>query len=276
MKCYEEQYCSILKDIMENGTEELNERTGVKTKRLANQIIQVDLQKEFPILRSRQVFWKSAIEEILWIMQAQSNNIKDLRPHIWDKWASEDGSIGKSYGYQVSKPVHTTQGGVNVTYDSQVHYVLQTLKRDPSDRRCVINLWDCEELSEMNLNPCCFSSVWNLDGGKLNCLLTQRSGDYPVGVVFNTTQYAALTILFANELKVEPGNLLHVIADAHIYENQYEGAYKILDNYEKLSFKMDKPAKLVAPHKRFWDVTIEDILLENYEHMGKINFEVTK
>ena len=217
---YEEQYCTILKNIMENGSEEINERTAVKTKRLPNQIIKVDLQKEFPILRSRQVFWKSAIEEILWIMQKQSNNIHDLHSHIWDKWASEDGSIGKSYGYQVAKPVNTVQNGEFVRYSDQVHYVLETLKKDSSDRRCVINLWDCEELANMNLNPCCFSSVWNLDGGKLNCLLTQRSGDYPVGVVFNTTQYAALTYLFAAHLGVEPGSLLHVIADAHVYKNQ--------------------------------------------------------
>lgn len=276
---YEEQYLSILHNIYFNGFEDgTNARTGVATKRLPNQIIKVDLQEEFPILKSKTVMWKSAIEEILWIMRDRSNNIKDLRPHIWDEWADESGSIGKAYGYQVDNPVRIKVKGVMKAYPSQVHYVLGRLKEDPTDRRCLITIWNTHDLEEMNLVPCCHTSTWNLDGGRLNCLLDQRSGDFPVGVPFNTTQYAALTYFFARHLGVEPGILLHVIADAHIYDRQMEGVAEQLDNADAMRFNqkiMESKPKLVfakdAPIN-FFDTDISKISVEGYETMGKVNF----
>lgn len=158
---YEKQYMNIIKNIFENGYYD-NNRTGIPTYKIPHQIISVDLEDEFPILTSKQVFWKSATKEILWIMQKQSNNIKDLDSKIWDEWADKDGSIGKCYGYQVKKY-------------NQIDNLINTLKTNPQDRRMMINLWNWEDLPEMNLAPCCFLSMWDVTDGKLNCMLTQRS-----------------------------------------------------------------------------------------------------
>lgn len=245
---YETQYFNGLDKILNHGVICVSGRQSdadntVRTKRVWGVSMTVDLEKEFPVLKSKHVAVKSAIREILWIMRKQSNNIHDLIPHIWDKWADEDGSIGKAYGYQVHKPVRFN----GRTYDSQVHYVLESLQRDPSSRKAVIDLWSPEELDEMGLTPCCYTSHFAVLGGRLNCMLTQRSGDYLVGVPFNTTQYAALTIMFARHLGLLPGILIHNISDAHIYESQYGNFYTLkqedgmnenfktfMDNYERL------------------------------------------
>jgi thymidylate synthase len=265
---YEMQYMMNLMDIMRNGSEEQNVRTGIITKRLpATQII-VDLEKEFPILLSKKVYWKSAIDEILWIMQKQANRTAELNSKIWDSWTGEDGTIGKSYGYQVGKP---TRG-----YGNQVEYILETLKKDPSNRQCVINMWNVAELDEMNLVPCTYSSVWNIIKGRLNCMLVQRSADYPVGVPFDTTQYAVLTHLFARHLNVRPGILTHVMADSHIYANQYGGVNKQISQFEELK-TIYKPAPeiMINPDvKSFWDITINDINVINYDPMPAIKYEV--
>lgn len=236
---YERQYMAALKDIYDNGfSDGTNERTGRATKRLPGIVFRVDVGKEFPILKSKQVFAKTADREIDWIMRKQSNNIHDLKAKIWNEWADEDGSIGKAYGYQVSQPVDIYLDPIHKTpesfrhYDSQVHFVLEYLKEQPNGRWAKINLWNVSELKDMNLVPCCHGTDWNLDGGRLNCVLTQRSGDMPYGVPFNTTQYAMQLIKFAKHLGVEPGILTHVITDAHIYANQMEGVEEQLQYYE--------------------------------------------
>lgn len=220
MRSYEEQYFDGLSKILNDGVVCVSGRQSdsgneVRTKRTWGVSFTVDLREEFPLLKSKHVAVKSAIREILWIMKKQSNNIHDLRPHIWDKWADEDGSIGKSYGYQVG---HVTKHN-NWIYNNQVDYVLRLLEKDPSSRHGVIDLWRCDELSEMNLVPCCYTSHFAILDGRLCCMLTQRSGDYLIGVPFNTAQYAFLTIAFARHLGVEPGILIHNISDAHIYES---------------------------------------------------------
>ena len=273
---YEDQYMNILNNILENGIENINKRTGVGTIRIPNAIINVDLQKEFPILQSKQVFWKSALKEILWIMKDQSNNINDLDAHIWDEWADKEGSIGKAYGFQIAKKV-TIDGK---TYDSQVHYVLETLGEDPSSRRAVIDIWNVDDLGEMNLTPCCYSSVWNIIDGKLNCLLVQRSADYLVGVPFNTTQYALLTFMFARHLGVEVGILTHVMADCHIYtyESHINGAKRMINNYFELCLENEtsRTPKLVftTENKNFFNTKAIDVKLDNYSPVEKINFDV--
>lgn len=275
-KSYEEQYMDILNNVMTNGSENINKRTGVGTKRIPNAVINVDLQKEFPILKSKQVFWKTALKEILWIMKDQSNNINDLDAHIWDEWADEEGSIGKAYGFQIAKNV-TIDGK---TYDSQVHYILETLKEDPSSRRAVIDLWNVDDLGDMNLTPCCYSSVWNIIDGKLNCLLVQRSADYLVGVPFNTTQYALLTFMFARHLGVEVGILTHVMADCHIYtyESHINGAKRMIDNYFELCLEneISQTPKLIftSDNTNFFNTNVNDVKLDNYHPVEKINFDV--
>lgn len=269
MRNYESQYMNNLVNILYNGQEEKNERTGIVTRRLPSSQIVVDLGQEFPILLSKKVFWKSAADEILWIMQKQSNRTSELKSHIWDSWTGEDGTIGKSYGYQI--------GQKTKEFDNQVQYVLETLKKDPSSRQCVINMWNVSELDEMNLVPCCYSSVWNIINGRLNCMLVQRSADYPVGVPFDTTQYAILTHLFARHLGVKPGLLTHVMADSHIYQNQINGVLLQISQYDevrtirkprpKLVFKDDAPIN-------FWQMTLDDFDIVDYEPMPAIKYEV--
>lgn len=292
---YETQYFNILKEIDERGFLEKNERTQVRVKRIPHAVISVDLQREFPILKSKIVYWKNALKEILWIMQKQSNNISDLDTHIWDDWADENGSIGKAYGYQVGKMMNDGERN----YKSQVHYVLERLKADPSDRRALIDLWNVDELEDMALVPCCFSSHWTIINGSLNCLLMQRSADFLLGVPFNTTQYAMLTILFANHLGVKPGKLTHAMSDAHIYQysSHIEGCRKMIDNYENLSMlgnmsweealRLNERAQkireiavtephfeIVSEETDFFKVKIDDCVLRNYNGMEKIKFDV--
>lgn len=215
---YELQYSSLLTQIMDYGFLQKNERTGIATKRKAHGFFQINepITSCTPLLLGKKVMWKSAIEEILWIMQKGSNNIHDLRPHIWDEWADPDGSIGKAYGYQI-REYH------------QVENVLDRLKKDSSDRRAVINLWNPADLDEMNLVPCCFASTWTIVDNKLYCLLTQRSADMALGVPFNTIQYYALLMMFAKHLGVKVGGLFHTMADAHVYENHFDGIRQYLN-----------------------------------------------
>lgn len=268
MTSYEVQYMYNLKKILHSGSLSLNKRTGIRTLRIPSTQICVDLEYEFPILQSKKVNWTVAIKEILWIMQKQSNVTAELGSKIWDAWTGEDGTIGKSYGYQVGKP---TRG-----FSDQVSYVLETLRADPSNRQCVINMWNVAELSEMNLVPCVYSSVWNIIEGRLNCMLVQRSADYPVGVPFDTTQYAALTHMFARHLGVKPGILTHVMADSHIYENQITGVHKQLAQYEALlACGHSNPSFIIKPGvDNFWDMSIDDLSIIDYAPMAPIKYEV--
>lgn len=254
---YERQYINILKQIYEDGySDGVNERTGYATKRIPNAVIKVDLLREFPILKSKKVQAKTALKEILWIWQCQSNNIHDLDAHIWDEWADHNGSIGAAYGSQVRKPVCIYTDPVHKTpesfraYKNQCEYIIEYLREFPNGRWGNATLWNVDDLSKMNLVPCCHTVTWNLDGGKLNCLLDQRSGDFPKGVPFNTTQYAMLTYLFARDLGVQPGSLLHVIADAHIYANQMEGVEEQLAYYDVLeAMDYNHNAAVTLEHK---------------------------
>lgn len=275
---YEKQYLANLNHILNHGTLELNERTGIRTLRVPSTQIVVDLSKEFPILQSKRVGWKTAVKEILWIMQKQSNVTAELGAKIWDEWTGDDGTIGKSYGYQVGKPV--TRG---LSYwPNQVAYVLDTLSKDPSNRQCVIDMWNVLELGEMNLVPCAYSSVWNIIDGKLNCMLVQRSADYPIGVPFDTTQYAALTHMFARHLSVEPGTLTHVMADSHIYENQIPGVETQLQQFKKMNQDIWDRARVdTTPQFKiregvtdFFSMTLEDFEVLDYNPMPAIKFEV--
>lgn len=276
---YEQQYMLILQSILEHGVVEMNGRTGVETIRVPSSLIVVELDEEFPILKSKKVNWKAALDEILWMMQKQSNNVKDLNSKIWDNWADEDGSIGETYGAQIRK-------------FKQVDYIFDTLKADPSSRRAVMDMWNFADLDKMNLAPCTYSSVWNIIDGKLNCLLVQRSADFPVGVPFDTLQYAILTHLFARHLGVGVGRLTHVMADTHIYANQVEGVQKLIEQYSALCYMAvaeemgehigateayaSEPKLTINPDvTNFYDFKFEDIQVVDYKSMPSIKFEIT-
>jgi len=216
-----------------------------------------DLSEEFPILTLRRTFLKSAVDELLWIWQAKSNNIKDLRGKIWDQWADENGSIGKAYGYQLGVKHHYPEGDMD-----QVDRVLYDLKHNPASRRIMTNLYNFADLSEMALYPCAYSMTFNVSGDRLNAILNQRSQDMLIANNWNVSQYAVLTCMFAQVSGFKPGELVHVIADAHIYDRH-------VPIVEKLIQREPKPApkfRLDPSVTDFYRFTRDSFTLENYEY----------
>ena len=216
-----------------------------------------DLKKEFPIITLRRTAFKSAIDEILWIWQKKSNNVNELNSHIWDSWADETGSIGKAYGYQMGVK-HKYKEGM---FD-QVDRVLFDLKNNPSSRRIMTNIYVHQDLSEMNLYPCAYSMTFNVSGKTLNGILNQRSNDVLTANNWNVVQYAVLMHMFAQVSGLEVGELVHVIADAHIYDRHVPIVEKILKNECKPA-----PKFWINPEvKNFYDFTVDDFKLEDYEY----------
>ena len=216
-----------------------------------------DLSKEFPIITLRRTAFKSAIDEILWIWQKKSNNVHDLNSHIWDSWADETGSIGKAYGYQLGKKSIYPEGEFD-----QVDRVLFDLKHNPQSRRILTNIYNFEDLHEMHLYPCAYSMTFNVTGNKLNGILNQRSQDTLTANNWNVVQYAVILHMFAQVSGLEAGELVHVISDAHIYDRHVPIVEEILKNpqYPAPTFKMNKDIK------NFYDFTVDDFELENYQY----------
>lgn len=290
-KRFEDQYFDLLDKILKEGTVCVSGRQSdgqkvTRTKRIWGYLFDIDLQEEYPLLYSKHVAVKSAIREILWIMQKQSNNIHDLIPHIWDQWADEDGSIRKTYGYQIHRPVNHPLGD----WPDQVRAVLGMLEKDSSTRHAVINMWDGETLDDNNCPPCCYTSHYTIMDGKLNIAVIQRSADSIIGLPFNIAQYAFLANAFARHLGVKPGKYIHLITDAHIYENQY-GNFdtneltpdfkKLMENHKSFDSDAFSP-KLVFPEGTdfFKDIDDHNFNVEGYkigvDCCEDLTFEVTK
>lgn len=221
MSIADEIFIKNCREIIESGfsDEELDVRprwedgTPAHTIKRFGIVNRYDLSKEFPILTLRRTYLKSAVDEILWIWQKKSNNIKDLHSHIWDQWADENGSIGKAYGYQLSVKHKYPEGEFD-----QVDRILYDLKNNSASRRIMSNIYVHQDLNEMNLYPCAYSMTFNVTGNKLNAALNQRSQDMLAANNWNVCQYSALLHMFAMVSGFEPGELVHVIADAHIYD----------------------------------------------------------
>ncbi len=215
-----------------------------------------DLSKEFPILTIRKTFFKSAIDEILWIWQKKSNNVKELNSHIWDSWADENGSIGKAYGYQLGVKHKYKEGEMD-----QVDRVLYDLKHNPYSRRIMTNIYTFQDLSEMNLYPCAYSMTFNVTNGKLNGILNQRSNDMVVANNWNVVQYAILIMMFAQVSNLEVGELVHVISDAHIYDRHIPALETMFKNeqFEAPKLVINKSVK------NFYDFTVDDFELVDYK-----------
>ena len=182
-----------------------------------------NLQEEFPILTLRRTYWKTAVDELLWIWQKKSNNVHDLNAHIWDQWADETGSIGKAYGYQLGIKHVYPEGEMD-----QVDRVLYDLKHNPASRRIMTNLYNFQDLHEMHLYPCAYSMTFNVSGNTLNAILNQRSQDMLAANNWNVVQYAVLVHMFAQVSGLQAGELVHVIADAHIYDRHVPIIEKML------------------------------------------------
>ena len=215
-----------------------------------------DLTKEFPVMTLRKQGFKNAVDEILWIWQKKSNRIADLHSHIWDSWAGEDGTIGKAYGYQLGVKNVYPEGEFD-----QVDRVLYDLKHNPASRRILTNIYNFEDLHEMNLYPCAYSMTFNVTGNRLNGILNQRSNDMAVANNWNVMQYAVLLHMFAQVSGLIAGELVHVIADAHIYDRHIPSVKDMLLNPE-----YPAPKFVMNPDvKNFYDFTVDDFRLEGYE-----------
>ena len=272
MSYADEIFIKNCKDILENGFSTENEKvrpvwedgTPAYTIKKFGVVNRYDLSKEFPILTLRYTNWKAAIDEMLWIWQKKSNKVADLNSHIWDSWMGEDGTIGKAYGYQLGIKHQYKEG----MFD-QVDRVLYDLKNNPYSRRIMTNIYNFEDLHEMNLYPCAYSMTFNVVDGKLNAILNQRSQDTLAANNWNVVQYSVLVHMFAQVSGLEVGELVHVIADMHIYDRHIPIIKKLIER-EPLhapKFEMNKDIK------NFYDFTVDDFNIVDYKHgesVGKV------
>lgn len=252
------------RDILENGVSdaEMNVRphwedgTPAHTIKKFGIVNRYNISEEFPLMTLRRIYYRSAIDEILWIYQKKSNNVHDLSTHIWDAWADENGSIGKAYGYQMSVKHRFPEGEMD-----QVDKVLYDLKHDPASRRILLNMYNHAELNEMALAPCAYSFTLNVSRGKLNGILNQRSQDMLAASNWNVCQYSALLIMFAKASGLEPGELVHVIADAHIYDRHVEIVKRLIEKEP-----LPAPIMKVEDITDFYKFTRYSFTAEDYQY----------
>ena len=257
-------FIDMCQDILDNGYSTEGEKVRPKwedgsyayTIKRFGVVNRYDLSKEFPALTLRKTFFKSAVDEILWIWQKKSNNIRDLNSHIWDEWADENGSIGKAYGYQLGVKHQYKEGMMD-----QVDRVLFDLKENPYSRRIMTNIYVHEDLHAMNLYPCAYSMTFNVTDGRLNAVLNQRSQDILAANNWNVVQYAVLLHMIAQVSGLEAGELVHVIADAHIYDRHIPIIKELIARKP-----LPAPTFWINPEiKNFYDFTTDDVRLDNYE-----------
>lgn len=257
-------FIDMCRDIIDNGTDTQGEKvrpvwedgTPAYTIKKFGVVNRYDLSKEFPALTLRKTGIKSCTDELLWIWQRKSNNIKDLKPHIWDSWADEDGSIGKAYGYQMQVKHQYKEG----LFD-QVDRVLYDLKNNPYSRRIMTNIYVHQDLHEMNLYPCAYSMTFNVTDDRLNAVLNQRSQDVLAANNWNVVQYAVLLHMIAQVSGLKAGELVHVIADAHIYDRHIPMIKELISREP-----LPAPKFWINPEiKNFYDFTVDDVKLIDYQ-----------
>ncbi len=264
-------FCAMCADIINNGTTTEGQKvrpswedgTPAYTIKKFGVCNRYDLREEFPALTLRRTALKSAMDEVLWIYQRKSNNIHDLNSHIWDEWADENGSIGKAYGYQIGVKSHYPQGDLD-----QMDKVLLDLRETPYSRRIMTNTYVFSDLSEMNLYPCAYSVTYNVtqepdeDRPTLNMLLNQRSQDVLAANNWNVCQYAILLMMVAQVNNMIPGELVHMIADAHIYDRHVDIVRELISRPHHAAPKVS----LNPDVKDFYAFTTADLIVEGYEH----------
>ena len=231
------------------------------TVKLFGVVNRYDLSLEFPIMTLRKTGFRNAIDELLWIWQKKSNNIHDLHSHIWDAWADGSGSIGKAYGYQLGVKHHYPEGDMD-----QVDRILYDLKHNPGSRRIISNIYNHADLSKMRLYPCAYSMTFNVSGNRLNAILNQRSQDMLVANNWNVCQYAVLVYMMAQVSGLEAGTLMHVIADAHIYDRHVPLVEELISREP-----LDAPRFIIDKSiDDFYKFTVDSFSLEGYEPHGSI------
>lgn len=251
------------KDILENGVWDTDREVRPRwedgspahTIKKFGVVNRYDLREEFPILTIRRTYWKSALDEILWIYQKKSNNVHELSSHVWDQWADETGSIGKAYGYQMGVKNQTPYGLMD-----QMDLVLYQLKHDPASRRIMTTTYIPADLTEMHLAPCAYSMTYNVSGNTLNAILNQRSQDMLTASNWNVVQYALLLKMVAQASGLIAGELVHVIADCHIYDRHVDMVRELISRTP-----MEAPTLRMNPHiTDFYQFSRNDFALEDY------------
>ncbi len=264
----DEKFITMCRDIIDNGFSTEGEKVRPKwedgtyayTLKRFGVVNRYDLSEEFPAITLRKTYVKSAIDELLWIWQKKSNNVNDLNSHIWDAWADENGSIGKAYGYQLGVKHQYKEGMMD-----QVDRVIFDLKNNPYSRRIMTNIYVHQDLSEMNLYPCAYSVTFNVTGDKLNAILNQRSQDVLAANNWNVVQYAVLVHMLAQVTGFKPGELVHVISDAHIYDRHIPIVKELIERpvYPAPKFTMNPDIK------DFYEFTVDDFTIEDYVTGGQ-------
>ena len=257
-------FITMCKDILENGFSSENEQVRPKwedggsahTIKKFAVINRYNLAEEFPIMTLRPTNLKSTIDELLWIWQKKSNDVKDLNSNIWDSWVDKNGTIGKAYGYQLGIKHQYKEGKFD-----QVDRTLYDLKNNPYSRRIITNLYNHSDLHEMGLYPCAYGMTFNVVGNKLNAILNQRSQDILVANNWNVCQYAILIHMFAQVSNLVVGEFVHVIADAHIYDRHIPLVEELIQRPQ-----YPAPKLLINPDiKDFYEFKVEDFVLEGYQ-----------
>ena len=272
MSIADELYRKTCIDILENGFYDTDlevrprwaDGTPAHTVKKFGVVNRYNLKEEFPLMTLRRTYWKSALDELLWIWQKKSNRIEDLGSHVWDEWAGEDGTIGKAYGYQLGIKHQYKEG----MFD-QVDRVIYDLKNNPASRRILTNIYTFQDLHEMNLYPCAYSMTFNVSGNTLNGILNQRSQDMLTANNWNVCQYAMLLMMMAQVAGLEAGELVHVIADCHIYDRHIPAVKAMLE-------KEGYPAPKVTLDKSitdFYQFTKNSFSMENYK-FHEFNFDI--
>ena len=297
---WDKEYLKLCETILKKGVEVPN-RTGINSIKIPGWSFEFDLAKEFPVLTTKQLFFKNAITEILWIYQAQSNDVRFLQErgnHIWDEWEidengdwhanqmvpNENGilekkAITKHFGKEYAHTIGTAYGWIVNKY-KLIDNLLDKLKNNPTDRRMIMSLWQNEFLDTAVLPSCVWSSEWDVTDGKLNLWVHQRSCDVPLGLPFNVTQYAVLANLIAHVCGLEVGKMYWSIKDAHIYVNQVEGIKEQIRRGKELPDLKAPKLWINKDIKNFYDFDnsrkLSDVKVIDYDHYGKIEFPLAQ
>ena len=268
------EYLKLVSEVLETGIKK-NNRTGTDSLSLFAYHYKINLAEGYPLLTTKKVYFKSVIRELLWYLSGETH-IRNLRQHtkIWDAWTSEAKAweVGKMYGYQWVNwdkyELNSNNGDFKQTHINQIQNVIDLIQTNPDSRRMVVSAWNPSVLNEIALPSCHAFFIFNVTNGKLNCHLTQRSGDIALGIPFNLACYATLTQMIAQETNLEVGEFSHYINDAHIYMNHIEGLR------EQLTRDPLPLSRLEIAVKPFWELIFDDFTLHNYQHHPVIKFPV--
>ena len=300
MSKWDTEYIKLCKKILSEG-HLVNNRTGIDTIKIPGYFFEFDLSDEFPALTTKQLYFRQAIIEMLWIYQVQSNDVRWLQErdvHIWDEWEiDEDGKwhamqmmpdengklvereVVRDFGKEWAHTIGTAYGWINKKFQN-TQRLIETIKNNPTDRRMLMTMWQDDYIKTAVLPSCVWSSEWDVTDGKLNCWVHQRSCDVPLGLPFNVTQYATLLCLIAHCTGLKPGKMFWSIKDAHIYVNQVDGIKKQIERYDTLP-DIKAPELWISPEVNdFFKIDnskeLKHIKILNYKHHGKISFPIAQ